>query len=104
MKLSIADLLLTIPEDWLTYLNGECGYAAFEDKKIEWEMDRGNLAKITFWELDYLHRDPFDGPAYIWYVGDQIYEKYFWKGLPSKSPDGYFGKVKKTDGSILISY
>ena len=104
MKLNKAAVLAGLPDDWELQCDGEIIFYRMGDATVQHEFDGNGLVRISYFLEGELHRDPNAGPAYTWWTGDQIYEKYFFAGLPATSPAGHYGVVKTADGSVLLTY
>jgi hypothetical protein len=104
MKLNKAAVIAGLPDGWELQYDGDIILYQMGDAAVQHEFSGNNLISISHFLEGELHRDPVNGPAYIWWVGDQVYEKYFFAGLPAASPAGHYGVVKKDDGSVLLTY
>ena len=104
MKLSRAGVITALPEGWQIGIHKNIISYLLDFYQINHFFVDDELEKIEFSYKTWLHRDPQDGPAFIWYAGDHIYEKYFFNGEATSNAEGHYGIVRHRDGTVLLAY
>lgn len=104
MKLNKGAVIAELPNGWDLQCEGDIIFYRMGDAVVQHEFAGDQLIRVSHFLGGELHRQPADGPAYTWHVDNQMYEKYFFNGLPAANPAGHYGVVKTADGQVLLTY